>query len=199
MTKGESVHVQAADDVAMAGKSTLGVLAHPVPPTDLLAVLAVRTPARGPPFGAGEAQDASLRTLLREVVFVLAVFPLAHALMVMPPAWLVAYAMRVPDEDRLDPFVLQEADDLPGRFVPPVADLPLGACPQPGLSTLQGARAARAFGATRLLALQLTQALIVAALEAADASPAHDESLASGRGYRRQVNFAQIDGSLRHP
>jgi len=193
------VHVQAADDVAMAGKSTLGVLTHPVPPTDLLAALAVRTPARGPPFGAGEAQDASLRTLLREVVLVLAIFPLAHALMVMPPAGLVAYAMGVSDEDRLDPFVLQEADDLPGRFVPPVADLPLGACPQPGSSTLQGARAARTTRATRLLALQLTQALIVAALEAADASPADDESLARGRGDRRQVNFAQIDGGLRHP
>src|SRR5258708_13083473 len=164
----------------MAGKSTLGVLTHPVPPTDLLAALAVRTPARGPPFGAGEAQDASLRTLLREVVLVLAIFPLAHALMVMPPAGLVAYAMGVSDEDRLDPFVLQEADDLPGRFVPPVADLPLGACPQPGSSTLQGARAARTTRATRLLALQLTQALIVAALEASEAPPPSDHSFAPG-------------------
>ena len=136
------MHVQAADDVAMAGKSTLGVLTRPVPPTDLLAALAVRTPARGPPFGADEAQDASLRTLLREVVLVLAVFPLAHTLMMMPPAGLVAYAMRVPDEDRLDPFVLQEADDLPGRFVPPVADLPLGACPQPGFGVLEAPKAA---------------------------------------------------------
>ncbi len=193
------MHVQAADDVAMACKSTLGVLAHPVPPTDFLTALAARTPARGAPFGAGEAHDASSCTLLLEIVLVLAVFPLAHPLVVVASGTLLSNPVRVPDEDRLDPFVLQEADDLPGRFVPPVADLPLGACPQPGLSTLQGARAARAFGATRLLALQLTQALIVAALEAADASPADDESLASGRGYRRQVNFAQIDGSLRHP
>jgi hypothetical protein len=116
----------------------------------------------------------------------------------MPPAWLVADAMRVPDEDRLDPFVLQEADDLPGRFVPPIADLPLGACPQPGLSTLQGARAARAFGATRLLALQLPQALIVATLEAADASPAHDQSLPCARRHGRQVDLAQVDSGLRY-
>ena len=58
------MHVHAADDVAMACKPTLGVLAHPVPPTDFLAALAARTPARGTPFGAGETQDASLSTLL---------------------------------------------------------------------------------------------------------------------------------------
>ena len=184
------MHVQAADDVAMAGKSTLGVRTHPVPSTDLLAVLAIRTSARGPPFGAGEAQDASLSTLLREVVLVLAVFPLAHTLMMMAPAWLVAYAMRVPNEDRLDPFVLQETDDLPGRFMPPVAYLPLGACPQPGLNTLEGARAARTTRATRLLALQLTQALVVTALEAADASPTHDQPLPRARRHGCQVDLA---------
>jgi len=135
------VHVQAADDVAVACKSTLGALAHPVPPSDFLAALAVRTLARGTPFGAGEAQDASLSTLLLEIVLVLAVFPLAHALVVMPPTLLVANPVRVPNEDRLHALLLQEAHDLPRRLVPPVAHLPFGACPQPGFGALEAAKA----------------------------------------------------------
>src|SRR5258708_3826970 len=125
----------------MACKPTLGVLAHPVLPTNLLAALAARTPARGSPFGAGEAQDASLCTLLREVVLVPSVFPLTHALMVMPSARLVAHPMRISNEDRLDPLLLQEADDLARRLVPSVADLPLGASPQPGFGALESVKA----------------------------------------------------------
>src|SRR3989442_4253632 len=174
----------------MACKSTLGVLTHPVAPTDLLAALAVRTPARGPPFGAGEAQDASLSTLLREVILVFAVFPLAHALMVMPPALLVTNSMGISNEDRLDSFLLQEANDLPGRLVPPIAHLPVVAGAQPGFSTLEAAPAPRASGATRLLALELSQALVVAALEAADAPPTDEEGFPCGRGHRRKVDFA---------
>src|SRR2546425_211018 len=67
---------------------------------------------------------------------------------------------------------------------------------QPGFGVLELAPASRAFGAARLLALQLTQALIVAALEAADAPPTDEEGFAAGRGHRRQVDFAQIDGGL---
>lgn len=36
----------------------------------------------------------------------------------------------------------------------------------------------------------------MAALEAADAPPTDEEGFAAGRGHRRQVDFAQIDGSL---
>ena len=52
-------------------------------------------------------------------------------------------------------------------------------------------------GAARLLALQLSQAFVVAAHETADASPADDQSLARGRGDCRQVDLAQINGRLR--
>ena len=142
MAKGQLVHVQAADDVAMAPKPTLGVLAHPVPPTDFLAALAARTPARGTPFGAGEAHDASSCTLLLEIVLVLAVFPLAHPLLVVPSAPLLPNPARVPNEDRLHALLLQEAHDLPRRLVSPVAYLPLGACPQPGFGALQAPKAA---------------------------------------------------------
>src|SRR5260370_20665566 len=139
MTKGESVHVHAANNVAMACKPTLGILAHPVAPCNFLAALTTRTPARGPPFGAGEAHDASVSTLLLEVVLVLAVFPLAHALMMVAACALIPNAMRAPNEDRLHSFLLQEANDLARRLVSPVAYLPLSACPQPGLGVLEAA------------------------------------------------------------
>jgi len=142
MAKGEPVHVQAPDDVAMTRKPTLGVLAHPVPPTDFLAALAARTPARGAPFGAGEAHDASSCTLLLEIVLVLAVFPLAHPLVVVASGTLLSNPVRVPNEDRLHALPLQEAHDLPRRLVSSVAHLPLGACPQPGFGALEAPKAA---------------------------------------------------------
>jgi len=72
---------------------------------------------------------------------------------VVAPGILVTDAMRVPDEDCLHPFLLQEAHDLPGRFVSPVADLPLGAYTQPGFGPLEFVPAPRACGTARLLAL----------------------------------------------
>src|SRR5260370_38731247 len=77
------------------GTRWLRRLAHPVLPTNLLAALAARTPARGSPFGAGEAQDANLCTLLRGVVLGPSVFPLAPALMVLPSARLVPPRRRI--------------------------------------------------------------------------------------------------------
>jgi hypothetical protein len=147
------VHVQAADDVAMACECTLGVPAHPIPPTNFLAALAARTLARGAPFGAGEAHDASSCTLLREIVLVLTVFPLAHTLVVVASAPLIPHPVRVPNEDGLHPLLLEEAHHLPRRLVASVSYLPLGACPQPGFGALEAPKAARAPLATRLLPL----------------------------------------------
>jgi hypothetical protein len=73
--------------------------------------------------------------------------------MVVTAAMLVTNPMGISNEDHLDAFVLQEVDDLMRCLVPPVAYLPLGACPQPGFGVLQFAEASRAFLATRLLAL----------------------------------------------
>ena len=181
------MHVQATDDVAMACKPTPGVLTHPVSAPNPLATLAIRTPARGPPFGAGEAHDASSCTLLLEIVLVLAIFPLAHALVVVASGTLIPNPVRVPNEDRLHALLLQEAHDLPRRLVSSVAYLPLGACPQPGFGALEAPKAAGAPRAACLLALDLPQAFVVAALETADASAADDQSLARGRSDRRQV------------
>src|SRR5260370_37399009 len=153
MAKGEPVHVHAPDDIAMARKVTLGVLAHPVPPTNALAALAYRTLTRRSPFGAGEAHNASSCALLLQVSFILAIFPLTHALMVMAPRSLVANAMGIPNEDRPDALLSEKLSDVMGGFVALVADLPFGACPQPSFGVLEFAVAPRAFGAARLLAL----------------------------------------------
>src|SRR5689334_19843985 len=125
----------------MAGKPALRVLAHPVPPADFLAVLAARTSARGTPFRAGEAHDASSCTLLLQIGLVPAVFPLAHTLVVVAPGMLIANPMGVPNEDRLHSLLLQKAHNLSGRLMPPVAHLPFGASPQPGLGPLEAAKA----------------------------------------------------------
>ncbi len=39
----------------------------------------------------------------------------------------------------------------------------------------------------------------MAALEAANASPAHDQSPPGGRRHRRQVDLAEVNGGLRYP
>src|SRR5260370_9106172 len=166
MAKGEPVHVHAPDDIAMARKVTLGVLARPVPPMNSLAALACRTLTRRSPFGAGEAHDGSSCALLLQVSFIFAVFPLTHALMVMAPRSLGANAMGIPNEDHPDALLSEKLGNVMGGFVALVADLPFGTCPQPSFGVLQFAIAPRASAAARLLSLELSQALVGAALPA---------------------------------
>jgi hypothetical protein len=63
---------------------------------------ACRTPARCPPLRADEALDASQFGFVREIGHALAVFPLAHPLVVMASAVAVSHPMRIADEETAD-------------------------------------------------------------------------------------------------
>ena len=86
------MHIDRAHQIAMTSKAALA--ADPVSPPGLVCVLASGAPAAGSSFGAGRAQDASLLAFVREVVNVLAVFPLRHAPVVMATTVPGAHAVR---------------------------------------------------------------------------------------------------------
>ena len=75
------MHIDCAYDVSVADKAT--DLASPVPPFGLMTMAAYGTPAGRTTFIPGEAHDAVLLRLLLQVIHILAIFPLAHALVVV--------------------------------------------------------------------------------------------------------------------
>jgi len=81
------VHVDPADYIPVALKATCR--APPVPPPGLVAMAATGTPAGRTSFVPGEAHDAVFFRLLLQVIDVLAVLPLAHALVVVATRILV--------------------------------------------------------------------------------------------------------------
>ena len=111
----QSVHVDAADHITMALKATLPAL--PDPALGLVFVLAYRTLAGCPSFGASEALDAGLFALVSQIIDIPAVLPLGHALVVMASLVLPPDAMWVADEERADLLASAELDHLPGGFV----------------------------------------------------------------------------------
>ena len=96
LTIGDGVHVHRAYDIPVAFKST--GLASPVPPFGLMTMAAYGTPAGRTTFIPGEAHDAVLFRLLLQVIDVLAILPLAHALVVVTPRVLASYPIRITDE-----------------------------------------------------------------------------------------------------
>jgi hypothetical protein len=81
------MHVDAADQIAMAGKSTY--LADPVTASRFVLMATFRTAGTRSPFRSAEAQNACLCTLVVEVLDVLAILPLGHPLIMFLPQGLL--------------------------------------------------------------------------------------------------------------
>ncbi len=191
-TKGILMHIDRAHQIAMASKAALA--ADPVSPSGLVWVLASGTPAAGPSFGAGRAQDASLLAFVREVVNVLAVFPLRHAPVVMPSFGLPSDAVRVADEERPDAVLDAEVNHFTGRIVPQVADAPLGPPTYLIPGALQLPPTTGMLLAATLLFGDLPELSAALPLEGADASPGHDQCFARAGGHGGQMDFPQVNG-----
>src|SRR5258706_16184380 len=112
------MHIDTAYDIAMSYKSTFPACPHPA--FGLVSMPAYWTLATRSSFGAREALDAGLFTLVGEIINILAVFPLRHALVVMASFVLLSKAMRIADEERANLLLFAKLDDLPGRFMAPI-------------------------------------------------------------------------------
>src|SRR6266516_909653 len=193
-TKGQEMHVHAPHDIAVAHKATAPT--GPVPSSRLLLPVTSRTVAAGSPLTATEARDAHLFTLLLQILLVFAVFPLAHALVVMAPLVLVAHPVRIAHVECLHPRLLAEVDCQTCALVPQVAHpaLVLAACALFGV--LQAPPALGAFLAAGLQARESPERHVGVPLEAAHAAPGDDQPLACAGRHRRLVDLSQINGSL---
>jgi hypothetical protein len=76
--KRDLMHADAADQIAMAAKSTS--LRDPVPAWRFVLMAAFPTAGTRSPFRSAEARNAGVFTLLVEVLDVLAILPLGHPL-----------------------------------------------------------------------------------------------------------------------
>ena len=182
------MHVHAPHNVSVADKATTPT--GPIPSSRLLPPVAPWTVAAGSPLTAAEAHDADLCTLLLEIVFIFAVLPLAHALVVMTPFVLAAHSVRIAHIEHLHLLRLTEVDHPVRALVPQVAHAPgvLAACARPCI--LQAPPALGAFVTAGLQTSELAQRHVVLPLEAADAASGHDQSLAARGGEGHLVDFA---------
>src|SRR5262249_45255243 len=188
--KGQRVHVDAADHVAMPHKSTARVPAAPLPPPDFLLPPTYRTPAAGSPLTAGEALDVGYCRLVGQIGHVLAILPLTHPLVVLAAPRLLAHPVGMPDIETAHALLLAEDKDFAGPLVTQVSYLPALACAHLASCPLQHAPAMGPCLAPGALRGDLPQRQVVPPFERADAPPGDDQRRAGAGGHRRLVNLA---------
>ncbi len=186
------MHVHTPHDVSVAHKATAPT--GPVASFRLLLPVAPWTAAAGSPLTAAEAHDADSFTLLLEILLVLAVLPLAHALVVMPPFVLSTHPVRIAHIERLHPFSQAEVDHLTRALMPQIAHPPLLLASFSFFGILQASPTLGALLATGLQAREMPERPVVSLLDGAHAAPSHDQSLARCRGDSPLVDLAQVGG-----
>lgn len=189
--EGEGVHVETAHQVPMTAKAAPG--ADPVPALGFVTMAASRTPGARSPLRPGEARDAGLCAFMRQVIDVLAVFPLRHALIVFASGAALAHAVGIAHEEARNLMRLAELDDLPRSLVAQVADAPLDPRGQNVAAFAQALPSLRAFLAPRQQPGKLGVHLVLAPLFATDAAARDDEAVAVVGGNGALMDFAQID------
>jgi hypothetical protein len=188
------MHVHAPHNVSVADQATTPT--GPIPSSRLLLPIAPWTVAAGSSLTAAEAHDADLLTFLLEILLVLAIFPLTHALVVMAPLIPVAHSVRIAHVERLHPLRSAEVDHLAHALVPQVAHSALFLAEFACFGILQTPPTFEAFVAACLQPSEPSEHHVVASLEAADTAPGDDQPLASGGRHRGLVDLTQVDGSL---
>lgn len=193
-TESIKMHVDRTNEITMAREPASA--ARPIAVLGLVRMPTLRTAARCSSFGAAETADAGLFGFVRQIVNVFAVFPLRHALVVMPPAVALAYATWVADEQGSDVLFDTEVDDLARGFVAYVSNATF--CPSAHLvlGMLQLFPATGVLLAASLLLRNLPKLLVALPLEGTD-TPTRDDQGGRGRsGYGSQVNFSQVNSRL---
>jgi len=188
------MHIDTADQIPVSRKSTL--FAMPLPVFRLVLMSTSGTLARCSSFGASEAQDMGLLAFVGEVVDITAIFPAGHALVVISPVVAGTNAMRITNEERTDPVVNTEVDDLSCRFMAQVTDASGQTSALLVLGTLQFLPASRVLLAAGLFLGNLAQVLVALSLERSNTAPRDNQRLPGIRRHCRQVNFSEIDGGM---
>ncbi len=186
------MHIDRPDKVSMSGEAASA--ACPISPFGLLAMPTYRTLARCSSFGASEAQDVSVFGFVGEIADVLAVLPAGHTLVVMPAVVLLAYAVRIADEEAPHLLLNTKVDDLSSSFVTHSTYTPGNSSADLVLRTLQLLPAPRILLTAGLLPGNLAQALIAVALEATDTTPRDNHRLAGLSGDCCKMYLTQING-----
>ena len=146
------MHIHAPHDIAVATKATTPT--GPVPSSGLLLPVASWTVAAGSSLTAAEAHDADLYTRVVQILLVLAVLPLTHALVLMASLVLGAHPVGITHVERLHPGLMAEVDHLARPLVPQVAHPALLLAPFARPGELQAAPALGAFLAAGLQACE---------------------------------------------
>jgi hypothetical protein len=131
-----------------------------------------------------------------EVVDVFAILPTRHPLVVMASPIFLPDALRIPDEERPDPLLHTEGDDLASGFMSQVTDTAHGAARLLVLGTLQFLPATGILLAPVLLPGKVAQLLRTLPFEWADLASGDDQGLAGRRRDRCQVNLSEVNGGL---
>ncbi len=186
------MHIDRPDKVSMSGEAASA--ACPISSFGLLAMPTSGTLARCSSFGASEAQDVSIFGFVGEIVDVFPVLPAGHALVVMPALVLLAYAVRIADEEAPHRMLNTKVYDLPSRFVTHISHTPGNSSADLVLSTLQVLPAPRILQTSGLLLGNLAQPLMPLPLEATDSTPRDNHRLAGISCDCCKMYLAQING-----
>src|SRR5260370_988604 len=144
--------------------------------------------------GASEAQDVSTFGFVGEIVDVFAELPVGHTLVVMPAVVVLAYAVRIADEEASHLLLNTKVYHLSSSFVTHSSYTPDNSSAERVLSTLQFLPTSRILLTAGLLLGNLAQPLIPLSLEATDPTPRDNHRLASLSGYCCKVDLTQING-----
>ncbi len=188
------MHIDGANQITVAPE-TAGA-ADPVSVPGLMFMPTSGTAATGSSFRAGEARDVSLVRFVGQIINVFAIFPLAHALIVMLATIFVTYAMWIANEKGAHLVFNTEVDDLTGGFMAQITDAPFVALTCLVLGPLQLSPATGVLLAAALLLGKLTQLLMALAFERTNATTCNNERFSCiGRG-SRQMDFSQVNRRL---
>ena len=188
------MHVHRAHDIPVTFKST--GFASPVPPLGLMTMAAYGTPAGCATLIPGEAHDAVLFRLLLQVIDVLAIPPLAHALVVVTPGVLASHPIRVADEHRFHFMRLAEIHHLAGSLMAQVTDAALTPQGQFSAGFAKFPPTPGTLLTTGAFFLDFAKLLAVLTLEGADATPGDDQRIPIVGDHGSLMNLAQIHGGV---
>jgi hypothetical protein len=188
------MHVDTAYQIAMAGKPAL--LARPVAVLRFMPVITHRAMARRSSFRSGNYRDATQFQLVGQVVYVFAIFPFGHAVIMCVTAVFVSDSLGITDVDLADAVSLAELNNPARGFMPQVPDLTAGLRANTPLRTDELLVAARTFPTLGQTTLDLASGLLSIPLDRTNPAARNNQARAGVGGNGAQVDLAQVDSRV---